>query len=69
MLFPHALRMSCWRKILLVADVGELQDRRECQQYAPRIALQAAFDFAVGRVRTLQIAFTAARDDDDIVDP
>jgi len=27
-------------------------------------SLRAAFEFAVGTVRTLQIAFTAARDDD-----
>ena len=30
--------------------------------------LRAAFEFAVGTVRAFQIAFTAARDDDDIVD-
>jgi hypothetical protein len=45
-----------------------LQDRRECQQHAPRNALRAAFEFAVGKVRTFQIAFTAARDDDETVD-
>jgi hypothetical protein len=31
-------------------------------------SLRAAFELAEGRVRTLQIAFTGARDDDDIVD-
>jgi hypothetical protein len=57
------------RKILLVVDGEELQDRRECQQYASRIAIPAAFELGEGRVRTFQIAFTATRNDDNVVDP
>ena len=32
------------------------------------LALPAAFEFTEGTVRAFQIAFTQARDDDDIVD-
>jgi hypothetical protein len=55
------------RKIVLVADEEELQDRHECQQYADLHRAAAAFEFAEGTVRTFQIAFTEMRDDDGIV--
>jgi hypothetical protein len=54
------------RKIVLVVDEEELQDRRECQQYVS-LAHLVAFEFAEGMVRTFQIVFAEACDDDDIV--
>jgi hypothetical protein len=32
-------------------------------------SLRAAFELAIGTVRTFQIAFTGVRDDDETVDP
>ena len=43
-----------------------MQDRHECQQYLG-LAYLVAFEFAEGTVRTFQIAFAGAWDDDDIV--
>ena len=51
----------------MAIDGEELQDRRECQQCAPP-ASRPAFAFAVGTVRTFQIALATARDDDETVD-
>jgi hypothetical protein len=53
-------------QIVLVSDEEELQDRHECQQYLG-LAHLVAFEFAEGTVRTFQIAFAGAWDDDDIV--
>ncbi|MBR1144642.1 hypothetical protein [Bradyrhizobium sp. AUGA SZCCT0431] len=45
-----------------------MQDQHECQQRVSRTVLPTAFELAEGTVRTFQIAFAEARDDDDIVD-